>query len=299
VDVQYDQVMDTTSVPLVSYQSPIPVVTLSTNELLGGWMDETSYRFYLNVADLEEECPDVVFEINGARDINGNVQMSGSLESVVDIDTKKPRTALITANTYLINEEFTTAETQFQIVCLFDEAMNTSIEPSFTLISGEEPENLLTLNTEDSEWLNPFSYKLVYDVNPIAVNIFNIGVSLSAASDLAGNEMLIYSEESLFSINLNPASDGIQTESGSFYTVFPNPLKSGNNLNINLPVKSKKNLIEIFDASGKSLILNNLSEGKLSDGKFVISTAGLSSGIYTMRVTSDERSEVVRLVVVQ
>jgi hypothetical protein len=139
----------------------------------------------------------------------------------------------------------------------------------------------------------------VYDVSPVAVNIENIGIALSSAQDLAGNEMLDLSEETFFTINLNPAFAGNVSSSGGFFNAFPNPLRSGNNLNIYLPAKSKKNLIEVFDASGKSLILNNLSEGKLTDGKFVISTSGLASGIYTMRIVSDERSEVVRLVVVQ
>jgi hypothetical protein len=206
---------------------------------------------------------------------------------------------LVTANTYVINEEFLETESQFQIVCRFNEAMNTGVLPEIALISDDQPENILALNAGESEWLNPFSYKLVYDVSPVAVNIENIGIALSSAQDLAGNEMLDLSEETFFSINLNPAFAGNVSSSGGFFNAFPNPLRSGNNLNVYLPAKSKKNLIEVFDASGKSLILNNLSEGKLTDGKFVISTSGLASGIYTMRIVSDERSEVVRLVVVQ
>jgi len=299
VDVQYDQAMDMNSVPLVSFESPIPVMALSNDITLGSWINSTSYKFFLNVADLEEECPDVVFQVTGARDLSGNVQVSASLDNVVDIDTKKPQTTLVTANTYVINEEFLETESQFQIVCMFNEAMNTDVLPEVVLISDDQLENILALNASESEWLNPFSYKIVYDVSPVAVNIENIGITLSSARDLAGNEMLELSEQTFFSINLNPAFAGNVSSSGGFFNAFPNPLRAGNNLNIYLPAKSKKNLIEVFDASGKSLILNNLSEGKLTDGKFVISTSGLASGIYTMRIVSDERSEVVRLVVVQ
>jgi len=73
------------------------------------------------------------------------------------------------------------------------------------------------------------------------------------------------------------------------FDIFPNPVRDY--LNIILPNEILKSSVEIFDLSGKSVL-----NAKVDRFDNKINLSALSSGIYVIRLTSDEKSGVKKLI---
>lgn len=297
--ISYDQEMDTNSVPLVEFVSPVPVISLSENLATSAWIDENTFAMYFDVADLEEQCPDVIVNISGGKDLNGNIQNEAVLSELLQIDTKRPMLEVLSASAYLIDQETVQNGENFSIIASFDEIMNVNFSPEISLNGGAGLNNILIPFASGSGWLNPFMYRSEYSINPLPYNIQQIEVVISQARDFAGNLMEDETKIDYFEIELDPTSNGSNLSVNSSSRLFPNPILAGQPLNIKSGLLHGDLIVEIINQSGKLVFVNEFNSNKLVNGLISIQTSELSAGIYSARIISDDRTEVLQLVVVQ
>jgi len=84
-------------------------------------------------------------------------------------------------------------------------------------------------------------------------------------------------------------------QSNNTINLYPNPVSSNATLNYNSTDKNKI-LIDIIDASGKtvrSFALANIEDG---ENNFTLNTAGLSSGIYLLRATGAQKVNTLKFI---
>lgn len=87
------------------------------------------------------------------------------------------------------------------------------------------------------------------------------------------------------------------SKDGTSLTTYPNPFNG--NLNISLSIKEASNVqVLVFDVNGK--VVSTIQNGQLSNGTYNLnwnaSGSGLESGLYIIRVISDNQAPVQRTV---
>jgi hypothetical protein len=240
---------------------------------------------------------DLQLQINSGKDINGNNQVPYNQAELIRIDTKRPLLNVVSANTYLITQETLTNQEDFQIVILFSEEMNTNGEPTINLIGGAGINSILLESDPESGWLNPYTYQKTYSINAIPVNIYSIDVTISEATDVAGNTLNEVTISNFFDLELDPTS--VSEFNKTDISVYPNPVKVGSPLIVKGVTLNKNFRTEILNLSGKVVFSRSFNSSSIKNGNIIIQTSELTAGSYTVRFVSDERTEVVRLVVVQ
>jgi hypothetical protein len=299
LEVIYDQAMDMNSTPLVEFESPIPVVAVTENLANSSWVNETTFLIEFDVADIEEQCPDVMVNISGAKDVNGNFQTEATLAELIQIDTKRPVLDVLSANVYLINQNTIDGGNDLSIIALFDEAMDLAFEPEISIQGGAGINSILLPLTEGTGWINPYSYKKNFGINYLPLNLDNIDLTIGAAIDFAGNEMAYETISNFLTIQLDATSIGNWPFAADALSLYPNPVKIGQPLALKTGDLKGSIFIEIIDQSGKLVYSKDIEINNLINGSIIIQTSGFSAGMYSARIISDERTEVVRLVVVQ
>jgi hypothetical protein len=299
VVVTYDQVMDMNSLPMVEFSSPVPVEAVSENFNTSAWLNETTFVMYFDVADLEEQCPNVLVIITEGKDINGNIQDDAVLNEILTIDTKRPLLEVIITNTYIIDQQTVQNGDNFTIIALFDETMDVSFSPEISLNGGAGLNNIIIPFASGSGWLNPFAYKAEYSINALPLNFPSIELSISEARDFAGNMMEDEIRSDFFEIELDPTSFGSNVFADPKVKLFPNPIIAGQPLAIKSGILHGDVIVEIINQAGKLVYTKNFDIDKLGNGSMIIQTSEFSAGIYSARIISDERTEMIQLVVVQ
>jgi len=105
VTVDYNETMDIALNPVITFNPEIEsTLTLTPTILLVGvsWLDAYTHVATYDVNDAGVDVPSVGITVNGATDLAGNIQTSGSLESAFGIDTKNPTLSpvnIISSNT--------------------------------------------------------------------------------------------------------------------------------------------------------------------------------------------------------
>ncbi len=80
----------------------------------------------------------------------------------------------------------------------------------------------------------------------------------------------------------------------SAFSIYPNPVKD--NFNIEFNRSMKNSVINIIDVSGKIVLVNNFEKADIGT-KQTINTSSLASGIYFVRITSEDKQFFRKLVV--
>jgi hypothetical protein len=287
----FDEEMAQDAVPSVSFSNSEAQNTLLYNVLESNWIDEVSFMAVFDVVDLNVELSNIGITVEEATDAVGNAQAGIVISTAFDIDTKNPVPVVLTATDYLVDDTNVGAE-NFALIAIFDEAMNPSAAPFF-LFPAENPLSAIAPNTGASGWLNSTTYQAVYDVNDVLFSLNDIDVVLTGSVDLAGNLLVQTTYADFFDINIT----GVSIEEREFanLNVYPNPVQSGQLVRIR-PEGAKINEVQIISANG-ALIALNQSQSQQNE-VILIETAGLSSGIYLIRLLGDKEVSTLRLQVI-
>lgn len=114
----------------------------------------------------------------------------------------------------------------------------------------------------------------------------NVGETLEDYMD----QVRLYFNEYLLDCNQSDITNGItQSESLNENSIFPNPVSTI--LNVNLSRNTRKALLQLYDVTGHMVMSTNISSNTSS-----IDVSSLASGIYTVKILWEGKSEVLRLV---
>ena len=296
VDVVYDEEMAEDEVPsfeLLSSQSIGGSISYNSEE--SNWNLANTYRLIFDISDDNVEIDQIGISISSAKDLAGNGQLSLTEEETFAVDTRNPVLTVFNANTYDVTEA-NEGEDGFNLISVFDEQMQQSAAPLIEFISDDDPGEVLTLNSENSEWINDFTYISSFDVSAAELNIEDIDVQISAAKDMAGNEVSLIDYSDFFSISMTNSSLA-DIDSGNRLRVFPSPLPKGRLLNLNIAEPIKDSRIRVFNIDGKNVLGWNFEV--LERGNHTLDMNDLSAGTYLVQVTGDNLNTTVRVVIAE
>jgi hypothetical protein len=134
------------------------------------------------------------------------------------------------------------------------------------------------------------------NINNLGLELASIDMSISGASDIAGNLMAGSNYPEILSMNQN-----ILAINDLFYEseieIYPNPSKSGQILFIKSP-KSEGNFnLQLIDMQGR-MVLNQLLYIPLQEAAS-INLPFLNSGIYAIRITNEKHHHQQRIVITE
>ncbi|MCF6240478.1 MAG: hypothetical protein L3J74_03930 [Bacteroidales bacterium] len=203
VTVVFDQNMNTTINPTISFPIEDPSLTISTSAQF--WSSATTYVETFNISDANQELANIDISVSGAQDPLGNLQNNYTQADVFSIDMLQPTVTNVASNLATIADA-NAGNGTFSISVTFSEALNTGIAPTIAFnTAGEDPVAAGVLSNPSGAWSGGNTvYTLTYDVTDNGTDMFNVDVDVSGAQDAAGNTQAAnYDANNLFSIKLS------------------------------------------------------------------------------------------------
>lgn len=279
IDVVFPEAMDNTQLALVQLNGPAGVAsTFTQNVGASSWASADTYRAVFNVSDQNVEVENVGVNVSFARDLAGNTQTVHTGTAVFDLDTRNPSLLVLTANTYTITNS-NVGPGGFALLSVFDEAMDDTVEPD---IGFSVPlVDVFTADPNGSQWLNSSTYRSSFDVANIDASVPGVNVVVSGARDRAGNPVQPANLDTFFTVDLQEV--GLEEFlSGADLTVFPNPLSSGQSLQL-LAGKDLADVdLTLFNTLGA--IEHRVYLGHMSRGVHALVLPELATGVYHVRM---------------
>lgn len=295
VDISFQEAMSSEQLLLVQLTGATG--SLTYNPIASEWIAEDTFRAAFNATDANVEINEVGVSVSFGADLAGNAQTTFTNQAWAAIDTRNPQVLSLFANTYDVSASDIGEDGAFSLLLLFDEPMVTNVLPALSFLSDEAVDNVLSLNTELSSWLNPFSFQAFFNVaDELDFVAENIGIGIANVSDMAGNPLNESVFEAVFNIDLLAIGVDESTASTSF-RVYPNPVQRGSQLLVSISENLTNAQLDVFGIDGR--LLETLPFGNLPKGVYTVPTADLAPAQYIIALRADGFSATERIVVIQ
>ncbi len=185
--LKYDERMDTTSAPQISFPLEDPSNTIILDSTLSGWKDVYSYLAIYEVRDSNEYVPDIDLRVDSALDENASYQQAYSVSDLFMIDTENPHLVNLTISPRHINDT-AAGVASFELLADFNEDLDTAVIPQLQFPIENPLLNDLVVNTDSTGWLSQSRYRFSYDVFDTDTTITDIDLSFSDLKDLYANK---------------------------------------------------------------------------------------------------------------
>lgn len=288
VSFTFDEDMDTSIEPIVSFPGENPATTLLLNGGASAWDNPTTYTAVFNVLDAGVELENIDVAIDGAQDALGNPQFSSSEQNSFDIDTRNPQVILFNANDLEITDENIGTAT-FSFVAIFDEEMDVNSIPAISF-PVENPLSVLTYNAGASSWLNNTTFLAKYDVADVNMTLMNVDVTCAGLQDLAGNPQVVLANPNYIDIEVGV---GVAELGDNVVTVYPNPAMAGQNIIVAMSQIPADLSIQMYDLSGK--LIEAYTQKSLAGNQIQIQTSNLASGMYFIKLISADGNATMKV----
>lgn len=283
MDIMFSEAMNTEMNPVIGFPMEDLSGTLMLNADNSMWSEDAmTFTAAFDVMDENVEILDADISVVMATDANGNVQIDYETADVVSVDTKNPDLLLLTANTYTVVDEDEGTAT-VNLIAIFDEAMDTNVEPMFSF-PIEDPTNTLSLNTDQSGWLNSTTYNVFYDVTDMDEAIEDIDVEISGTTDAIGNAQVDILLVNQLTIDMDSAVSVGEILRAENITVFPNPVRSNATFTVETNHEVNGSQVRMYSLSGELVLNKQINQ---SGTQFIVSTAGLSAGQYIVQLDNN------------
>ncbi len=183
--VVYSEAMSTSVAPTVTFPTENPSGTIAFNAASSGWTGTATYVAKYDVIDTGTTLASIDVRVTGAKDAVGNAQAQYNGADKFGIDTQNPTATTAVPNLTLIEYTDVGAAT-FWVTVGYSELMDAGVFPVITF-PAEDPASALTLDLEQSGWLDGTTYVAKYDVADSNVLLPEVDVRVGAARDAAGN----------------------------------------------------------------------------------------------------------------
>lgn len=286
VNITFDEEMNTESTPVFEFSANANG-TFTLNAEAGSWLSATEYNAVFDAGDLGVEADDVTLTLIEAMDAAGNnVAESYVFSGGIVLDTRNPLVSDLQSSVALVDE----TTSVIGLTLTFDEDMNTAVTPLFTFTNTEVG---AALSPASGIWTDATTYSMSYSVSSTS-SIADTGVEIeiSNAEDALGNPMETSVSSDVFEVDIVV---GISELSGKTVSAYPNPLREGQNLVLELPVLHDGVVIELFDAAGK--MIRRVEKKGMVNGRMELTTADLSAGNYLVHLVGSELDKTFQLIV--
>ncbi len=291
ITFEFDEPMSTDLTPLVSVTNSELMSSLSYNIINSEWTDETHFDAHFTVTDQNTTADLLGFSIDFGFDEAGNAMDGAEFESAIMFDTENPSIISITSNSYNITSPMAGG---LELTAIYDEPMSDATLPVIDF-APELAQNFFQLNSDESGWLSPYTSVNNYDVPAQEILAGDVSISVSTATDLAGNQLIIHDEDAFFALNIEILST-YESFDQAKVVAYPSPVRSGESLFLSFGQKTTGIVqIRITDVQGKITYEEQINVGTNSTTE--ISTSGLSSGLYIINVTADDLQAVGKVIV--
>ncbi len=266
IPVYFNDSMDTTQLPVISFLNDDPTIsTLTLDSIV--WIDNYNCIVYFSVVDSNIELDNIVMQISGVTDSNGNPMNAPSVfNEPFAVDTRNPMISSFTASTDLI----TASPSSMSVTVSYDEEMNAAISPVITMPEANE------LTPSTANWTDGFTFVQSFALNTDNFNLFGIDIQVEDnATDVAGN----LSNDSTLVDELDIQLVGIDENDTYSWTMYPNPTQAGSLVTISA-ASSLIEKLEIMDVLGKVIYVSD----NLQQSSYVLAIPAWSSGCYYVRL---------------
>ena len=280
VDISFQEAMSPAQLLLVQLTGA--GTSLAYNPIESEWISEDTFRAAFNANDNNVELSNVGISVSFGADLAGNAQTAFANEAWISVDTRNPQVVSLFANTYTVNASDIGTEGAFSLLLLFDESMNTADLPALSFLSDEAVDNVLTLNTELSSWLNPFTFQAFFNVaDEPDFAAENVGIGIANVGDLAGNPLNESVFEAVFDIDLLAISVN-EAMADSRFRVYPNPVQQGNQLLIGIGESLRNARLDVFSVDGR--MVETVPLGNPSKGIYSVASDRWAPGTYVVAI---------------
>jgi len=245
VTLTYSEKMSSSTKPTLSLRKDgTQIPDAAYNIFNSNWENDSTFSGRFSITDLNKEIDQLSLTVNFGRDLADNPQALSQNLDFINLDTRNPKLLALLANTYSINP----GTPNFQLTCLFDEAVNQSQIPAFAFEGDSSVSQYFERISASSAWLNGFTYRAMYAINPFEVSQSNISVRPMNIFDQAGNILADTLISDFVNLVADPNSIGYSQANKTSLKVFPNPYQSGF-----LNLISLKNIqdLKVISLSGK------------------------------------------------
>ena len=281
VEIGFNEPMDIEIQPLVYFEGNANVNgSIQYNVSQSSFTDSLSYRAYFQILDENIEIDSIDLKIAFGADKSHNTQENKTYPVFIKLDTKNPSIIDISANTNTLND----TDNLLNISVNFDEPMDTDVQPTINynplIISP------VILNQNNIQWITEDSLITSFELISGSQNEQLHAIEISEGTDLAGNALVEFQEESFITI------EGALEIAANYYkpiALYPNIVSTGQPVNlVNIPHEYQGSEIKLYNSAGK-LLYKTHTEKKESQ----IITSQLSSGIYILKI----QQETLRLII--
>ncbi|MCP6717999.1 MAG: DUF5011 domain-containing protein [Patescibacteria group bacterium] len=178
ITVLFSEIMDAVT-PTLGFTGITETITTKND---GVWPSGTTWIETFTLSDNNKE-ETVTISVTGAKDVAGNVMVVDNEAGNFKVDTVDPIVTTITPSINLITDD-TTISTVFTVAIGYNETMNSDSVPIIVF----DPIIESTLTLVSNLWSNSNkTYTATYNMADAGVEMNYINVSVSGATDVAGN----------------------------------------------------------------------------------------------------------------
>ncbi len=282
ITFEFDEPMSTDLTPLVNVTSSELESSLTYDLINSNWSDATHFDAHFTVIDENITADLLGFSIDFGYDESGNIMDEAEFESAIMFDTENPSIISVTSNSYNITQPMAGG---LELTAIYNEPMSDAVLPVIEF-SPELAQDFFQLNSDESGWLSPYTSVNNYDVPEEEIMAGSVSISVSTATDLAGNPLIIFDDSELFELNIEILST-YQSFDQAKILAYPSPVRSGESLYLDFGQNNVGTVqVNITDIQGKTVFQKQLNASPESIAE--ISTSGFSSGLYIINITSSD-----------
>ena len=269
-DFEFSELMDAESLLNLTFDDAEVASVFANAE--GEWLTPTIWRASFETVDTDLELDGVAWSIETATDLAGNPIEATSDVTEILIDTKAPELSLILPSLNPLTET-AVGEATFDLLFVFDEAIDTETDLTFTLEGGQINQ---TVSSVDESWQNPFNFLATFDVELFDPVTTTVDINVLGPTDLVGNPLVLLTVEDAFDVDFTVI--GIDESSLAESSVFPIPTVIGQDLQVQF--RASENITyELYSTTGQLL-----TSGQTNGTMLRIPTDSYAAGQYILHL---------------
>jgi len=204
ISFQFSEAMDTNIQPEIGFSDQELLDNILTPiEFSTEWISDSIYEVEYEIENYSLESNDIDIYLTNFKDVNNNPLEENALESVFDIDTKRPMVIDIIPESDIVSDNF--IESGFNIEVHFSEAMDMS-QNALVLLDGENVGSSIQNDFLSSEWISETTFLAHFGITDENVEIEGVDLSVQFAKDFNGNNQEDYEIDEIIDVDTkNPS----------------------------------------------------------------------------------------------
>ncbi|HRH38058.1 MAG TPA: T9SS type A sorting domain-containing protein, partial [Flavobacteriales bacterium] len=199
IDLHFDEALDTSLTPDLSYPNDDPLIaSLTTNVLNTHWLNDSSFRKTYDLLDANEELYTINALLLGCADRAGNQPTQTSFPDLFAIDTHRASVQAAQPSTTMVMDDHV-GTGGFHIDVTFSEMMDAAFAPLIQL-TGATGSGVQYTGVQSS-WTDAYTYRAVFNVTDLGAEIAAIGLNVQFARDRASNVQEPFAIADLFAVD--------------------------------------------------------------------------------------------------